>query len=403
VITGCYPAFLFGGSPGSLLPVFHFHDVTREWLEPRLQYLVENGYRTVTSDEIARLAIDRVSPGSRAVALTFDDGWASAWTVAMPLLRQYGLRAILFAIPGRITEAEDHGPFVTWTQLRAMHESGVMDIQSHTWSHAMIFSGPELVSFVTPEYANEPLLERPLASASISARGAPPPHGHPVTHGTRAGDPAFRAAALEDSLQPPNRGGPRLGPGSSREPQALPVFVDPEALGTPLYVRRSRMSNARRYFPDESVAERCREHVGRNGGSDFFERPTWRADLEAIVGQRRDSASVERAAAAASAESDATRVTSIREELAAGRELLNDKLGTSSVRHVAFPWGICGEVARASLADTGFQTAFAQQPFRRRGVSAGDDRFSLMRLNGKFLTCLPGHGRKWFMTAVSDR
>jgi hypothetical protein len=41
--TGCYPAFLFGGSLGDLLPAFHFHDVTREWLEPRLQYLVENG------------------------------------------------------------------------------------------------------------------------------------------------------------------------------------------------------------------------------------------------------------------------------------------------------------------------------------------------------------------------
>jgi hypothetical protein len=101
--TGCYPAFLFGGSPGDALPVFHIHQVTAGWLEPRLEYLVDNGYRTITSDEIARLVIDRVHPGPRSVALTFDDAWASVWTVAMPLLRRFGLRAILFAIPARVT------------------------------------------------------------------------------------------------------------------------------------------------------------------------------------------------------------------------------------------------------------------------------------------------------------
>src|SRR5712675_3481457 len=105
VATGCYPSFLFGGSTRGVLPVFHFHDVTREWLEPRLQYLVDNGYRTVTSEEISSLVLRGVDPGPRAVALTFDDAWASVWTVATPLLRQHGLRAILFAIPGRVKEA----------------------------------------------------------------------------------------------------------------------------------------------------------------------------------------------------------------------------------------------------------------------------------------------------------
>src|SRR3954471_8779691 len=78
--TGCYPAFLFGGSIGDQLPVFHLHEVTAGWLEPRLRHLAENGYRTVTCDEIARLAIDGVRPGPRAVALTFDDAWESAWS-----------------------------------------------------------------------------------------------------------------------------------------------------------------------------------------------------------------------------------------------------------------------------------------------------------------------------------
>ena len=61
---------------------------------------------------------------------------------------------------------------------------------------------------------------------------------------------------------------------------------------------------------------------------------------------------------------------------------------------------ILGDVTRRILPDTGHATAFAERPLRRRGVRAGDDRYGLMRLNSKFLMCLPGRGRQWFFTAV---
>ena len=361
--TGCYPAFLFGGSLGGVLPAFHFHEVTREWLEPRLRFLAENDYRTVTSDQIARLVIGGIDPGPRAVALTFDDGWASMWTVAAPLLRKYKLTAILFAIPGRISDAggvrptiDDEGedgrtevlrhecddglrhedPFVTWPELRALHASGIVDVQSHTRSHAMMFGDDHLAGFVTPEFAREPLLNRPLASVSGTMR-----------------------------------------------------FVESDALGTPLYLRRSRMSDARRFVADERVAEKCCNRVRRHGGADFFTRADWRHELQSVAQTGAGAVETEGAQAAA-----------IREELSLGRALLNEKLGTTTVRHVALPWGIAGEVTRRALAETGHETAFAERPFRRRGVHAGDDRFQLMRLNGKFVSCLPGRGRQWFFTTV---
>ena len=370
VATGCYPSFLFGGTTRGVLPVFHFHDVTRAWLEPRLQYLVDNGYRTVTSDEIARLAVDGVDPGPRTVALTFDDAWTSAWTVATPLLRQYGLSAVLFAIPGRVKAApqvrltstvrlkpdptagdpmvvasdfsrtvDDDEPFATWPELQAMHDSGVIDVQSHTRSHAMIFSDDAVAGFVTPEYAREPLLNRPVTGANGAG-------GHIAS-------------------------------------------VGPEALGTPLFVRRSRMSDARRFFADERLADRCRDHVAQRGGASFFGRSGWRAELEALLQGPRGGF-----------ESEDARGAAIRTELADGRALLNEKLGTASVRHVALPWGIAGDTTRRALRETGHVTAFAERPLKRRGVHAGDDPYQLMRLNGKFLTCLPGRGRQWFFTTV---
>jgi len=335
--TGCYPAFLFGGSLGDLLPAFHFHDVDREWLEPRLQYLVDNGYRTVSCDAIARLVVDGVSLGPRRVALTFDDGWESVYSVALPLLKQHNLTAILFAIPGRIGDAAGESPFVTWAQLRELHTSGIVDVQSHTRSHAMIFSDAEAIDFVTPAFGTEPFLNRPVTSTN----------GH------------------VDSLSP-------------------------EALGTPLYTRRSRMSDARRYFPDEGVAGTCRDHVARNGGAAFFSRDGWRRELHAIV----DANSAERF------ETDEDRAIAIRSELAAGRTLLNERLNTATVKHVAMPWGVSGAITRQALGATGHTMAFAERPFLRRAIAAGDDRFQLMRLSGRYLTCLPGRGRQWFFSTV---
>jgi polysaccharide deacetylase len=334
--TGCYPAFLFGGAPGNLLPAFHFHDVSRDWLEPRLQFLVDNGYRAVGCDEIARIVVDGKAPEPRTVALTFDDAWASVHAVALPLLQRYGLRAILFAIPARIADAPGGSPFVTWAQLREIHASGVVDVQSHTRSHAMIFAGDEIVDFVRPGFEAEPLLNRPITAMN----------GHVAT-------------------------------------------VDPDALGTPLYVRRSRMSDARRYLADQGAADRCRRHVAANGGADFFTRPDWRRELAAAA-----------AGAGGAFESDEARAQAIRDELASGRALLNERLGTTTVKHVALPWGVSGALTRQALEATGHVTAFAERPLLRRAIRAGDDRYQLMRLSGRFLTCLPGRGRKYFWTAV---
>jgi peptidoglycan/xylan/chitin deacetylase (PgdA/CDA1 family) len=354
LVTGCYPAFLFGGRVSGLLPVFHFHEVTVEALEPQLQYLAENGYRTVTSDEIARLVLDGRHPGDRSVVLTFDDAWSSLWTVAAPLLRKYGMRAIAFAIPGRITPSDDlrptidHGltdppaldrsdtPFVHWAELKRLHASGVIDVQSHTLSHAMIFCGSQVVAFVTPDYARQPLLARPMIDADD---------------------------------------GPR--------------FVTPGDLGAPLYAQRSRMSDAARYLDDREARRRCMEYVAKAGGAAFFSRPSFEHELHAVAGRVNGRF-----------ESDAERERAMAEELGRSREILEAQIGAPTVRQVALPWGIAGEAARRALKASGYVVAFAERPLRLRAVRAGDDPFSLMRLNNKFLRCLPGKSRRSFFSAA---
>jgi hypothetical protein len=352
--TGTYPAFLFGGRVGAQLPVFHIHEVTPEALEPHLRHLAENGYRTVVGDEIAEFLHSGRLPDDRSVALTFDDARASVWTVAAPLLKRYGLRAITFAIPGRVVDANatrptmDDGiavpgseddseiPFATWPELKALQASGIIDVQSHTLTHAAIFCSAQPIGFVTPAFAREHVLDRPILS-----------------------------------------------------PAGEPEFLQPSALGAPLYPRRSRMSDGRRFLVDPAVVDRTCAHVAANGGASFFERPGWQGALRSLLPDTPGTF-----------ESDEARERAVERELVESRLAIDDRLGRGTVRHLALPWGVSGRTTRRLLDRAGYVTAFAERIFHPKRIRAGDDPFWLMRLNGKFIPCLPGRGRRTFFSTV---
>jgi len=334
-VSGRYPAFVFGGSVGAFLPVFHFHEVTRAELEPKLRHLADNGYRTVVSDEIAAYVRGDLKLPARSVGLCFDDAWKSLATVGAPLLQQYGFRAITYAIPARITEHGEGGsPFVTWSDLAALHASGGIDVQSHTDSHSRIFASAEVEDFIQPGYETTPLLNRPQLSA----------------------------------------------------PPSL-AFVTPADLGAPLYGMRSRMSDGRRALASKDLHEACVDFVSREGGAGFFTRPDWRNRLNAIVAS----------AAVPEFESAGDQARTIEEELARSRSILNERLKTHSVAHICLPWGISGTLTEAALKRTGYRSAFANRLRGQHAVHAGDDAYWLKRLPNHYITRLPGRGRRyWF-------
>jgi hypothetical protein len=344
-VCGRLPRFVSGGGlPGNLLPVFHFHDVTADQLEPQLRHLAENNYQTTTADEIARFARGEIRFEGTRVALCFDDAWASLWTVAAPLLKRHNLTAVTYAIPARIEEAAAcrptdlpaRGPhLVTWPELRALHASGVVDVQCHTESHSMVFSSSRVSGFVTPEYARLPMLNRPQLS--------------PL--------PALR-------------------------------FLQPDQLGAPLYEMRSRMSDGRRVEISLDLQARCTELVAREGGPDFFAGREWEARLRKAVGNNGSGAS------AKATETDAERDRAIDVELEQGRAILNDRLRTTTVNHICLPWGVSSEYTASALKRIGYRSAFANRLRGLFAVRPGDDPYWLKRLPNRYILRLPGRGRR---------
>ena len=68
--------------------------------------------------------------GGGFFSLTFDDGAASDYAEAFPVLRELGLRATFFVIPSLV----DGAGHVSWQQLREMVAAG-MEVGSHSLTH----------------------------------------------------------------------------------------------------------------------------------------------------------------------------------------------------------------------------------------------------------------------------
>jgi peptidoglycan/xylan/chitin deacetylase (PgdA/CDA1 family) len=68
----------------------------------------------------------------RAVVITVDDGHASMYEHAYPLLKKYGFPATFFLYSDFIGS----GDALRWAQIREMAASGLIDFQAHSKTHA---------------------------------------------------------------------------------------------------------------------------------------------------------------------------------------------------------------------------------------------------------------------------
>jgi len=98
-----------------------------------LEYLQANGYTVIPLRRlVAYMAGEAPPPPARSVVITADDGHESIFTDMFPLLRRYHIPVTLFIYPSAISNAKYA---MTWQQLREMKDSGLVDIQSHTYWH----------------------------------------------------------------------------------------------------------------------------------------------------------------------------------------------------------------------------------------------------------------------------
>lgn len=175
-IRGGFPDFVFARDPAdpSGVPAFWYHEVSPEGIEADLRFLRDNGYATVTADDLLAHMEGRRACPPRSVVLCFDDGSVNLHSVAFPALRSFGARAVAFISPHfhpRIGQGDRRRP-CTWDEIREMHRSGLVDVQSHTLEHRYVPRWPEPVGLtgVDAEYQQRRTDPLPMTEDFRTAR-----------------------------------------------------------------------------------------------------------------------------------------------------------------------------------------------------------------------------------------
>mgnify|MGYP003766194407 CR=1 FL=1 len=345
---GRYPSFVYGvGIRPGQIPVFCFHSAEPDLFEPRLAFLAENGYATLTADEYLSVMRGEMTPPPRAVVLTFDDGWGSLWSIGYPILRKYGLKIVVFLIPGRIERRREYlpnlpdledgkcapqdvfgrdsseHPLLTWEEIAEMHESGLVDFQSHSYSHSLIARSPRIVDFVNPGM---------LRSCNL--------------------------------LELPHRA----------------------RLGEPLYESAPRLSDVRQVTPPARIREECVSVVEAHGDG-FFDAPDWRSKLWEVAQRhviKADDLHVE---------SQVEHSSAVWTELFGSRRLIEEHLPGKEVCHICYPWHVAGRTALKTAQEVGYRAGFMGKVDGRYYNRSCSEPFHAARIGGDFFFRLPGKGR----------
>jgi peptidoglycan/xylan/chitin deacetylase (PgdA/CDA1 family) len=112
--------------------------VSQDQFRKQLLWLKRLGYRTMELPAYIRVLRQGGSVPSRSFAVTFDDGYEEVLTMGLPVLKELGYTATVFAVAGQLggSNVWDEGgaKLLTADQLRRLKSAGIA-IGAHTCQH----------------------------------------------------------------------------------------------------------------------------------------------------------------------------------------------------------------------------------------------------------------------------
>ena len=121
--------------------VIYYHDIVDgegysfmrtnfEVFKRQMEYIAQNGYTTVRFDDI-RATTDEEYDAKRII-IAFDDGWKSNYTKIYDLMKSLGLKYNIYLAVKEIGVNPD---YLTWDEVRKMHDEGWVGFGAHTYTH----------------------------------------------------------------------------------------------------------------------------------------------------------------------------------------------------------------------------------------------------------------------------
>nr|WP_314461253.1 polysaccharide deacetylase family protein [uncultured Clostridium sp.] len=135
---------------GILVPIIMYHQVKNSGLnndvispdefESDLTYLKENHYNTITMTQLIDYVHDKKELPQNPIILSFDDGYLSTYLNVYPLLKEYNMNIVLSIIGksvdefSKVCDENVNYSHVTWGEVKDMQQSGLVEIQNHSYN-----------------------------------------------------------------------------------------------------------------------------------------------------------------------------------------------------------------------------------------------------------------------------
>jgi len=117
-----------------------FFTVKPKMFVKQIAYLKEHGYNVISLEKLVDCLNSGKKIPSKTVILTFDDGYQDNYNNVFPILKKYNFSATIFLATGLVGQEINNAQniplkMLNWSQIRRMHNSGLIGFQPHTVSH----------------------------------------------------------------------------------------------------------------------------------------------------------------------------------------------------------------------------------------------------------------------------
>ncbi|RTY96029.1 polysaccharide deacetylase family protein [Flavobacterium sp. GT3R68] len=136
------------------------YTVTPEAFAEQMKTLSENGFHTISPDQLYDYLAYDVPLPAKPVMLTFDDTNLQQYTVGAAEMKKYGFKGVFFIMTVSINRPN----YMTKEMIKELADDG-HEIAAHTWDHHMVtkYSGEDWnLQFAKPKKKLEDITGKPL-------------------------------------------------------------------------------------------------------------------------------------------------------------------------------------------------------------------------------------------------
>jgi len=102
--------------------------------EQQVQWLYQNGYQSISLEDLNLYAAGKFALPKKPVIFTFDDGYEDVFTNAVPILKQYGYSGAFGIITQFVGQTQGDNFYASWSEIKTA-AALQMEIVCHTQNH----------------------------------------------------------------------------------------------------------------------------------------------------------------------------------------------------------------------------------------------------------------------------